>query len=77
MDCSLYIVGLNFEFLLVLNHDDVTWDCPKGRDLGKWISLLDIILGSNNSCKYFVVENHKIYFDIPQILFCCFDFISI
>jgi hypothetical protein len=19
----------NFEFLLVLNHDDVIWDCPK------------------------------------------------
>jgi hypothetical protein len=24
-----------FEFLLVLNHDDVTWDCPKGEDMGK------------------------------------------
>jgi hypothetical protein len=26
---------LNFEFLLVLNHDDVTWDCTKKEDLGK------------------------------------------
>jgi hypothetical protein len=25
---------LNFEFLLVLNHDDVTWD-PKEEDMGK------------------------------------------
>ncbi len=26
---------LNFEFFLVLNHDDVIWDCPKKEDLGK------------------------------------------
>jgi hypothetical protein len=26
---------LNFEFLLVLNHDDVTENCPKKEDLGK------------------------------------------
>jgi hypothetical protein len=26
---------LNFEFLLVLNHDDVTWDYPEREDLGK------------------------------------------
>jgi len=35
MDCLWKIVVLNFEFMLVLNHDDVTWDCPKGGDLGK------------------------------------------
>jgi len=26
---------LNFEFLLFLDHGDVTWDCPKGRVLGR------------------------------------------
>jgi hypothetical protein len=26
--------SLNFEFLLILNHDDVTWDCPKMGVLG-------------------------------------------
>jgi len=31
--------SLNFEFLLVLNHDDVTWDCPKMGVLRKMISL--------------------------------------
>jgi hypothetical protein len=25
----------SFEFLLVSNHDDVTWDYPKKEDLGK------------------------------------------
>ncbi len=34
-------MGLNFEFLLVLNHDDVTWDYPKMGDMGKRKSLLD------------------------------------
>jgi hypothetical protein len=28
-DRSRNFVSLNFEFLLVLNHDDVIWDCPK------------------------------------------------
>ncbi len=41
MDCSWNIVGLNFEFLLVLNHDDVTWDYPKKEDLGNMNSLLN------------------------------------
>jgi hypothetical protein len=35
MDCSWSIIVLNFEFLLVLNYDDVIWDCPKKEDLGK------------------------------------------
>ncbi len=35
------IVDLNFEFLLVLNNDDVTWDYPKMGLLGKNISSLD------------------------------------
>jgi hypothetical protein len=39
---SWNILVLNFEFLLVLNHDDVTWDCPKREDLGK-------------SCGYFII----------------------
>ncbi len=34
------IIGLNFEFLLVLNHD-VTWDYPKMGVLIKKYSLLD------------------------------------
>jgi hypothetical protein len=39
MDYLWNIVVLNFEFLLVLNHDDVTWDYP--RVLGKRFSFLD------------------------------------
>jgi hypothetical protein len=75
-DCSWNIVGLNIEFLLVLNHDDVTWDYSKGGDLGERISFLDTNLGSKNSCRYLVTENHKFYFDIPELFFCCFDIIS-
>jgi hypothetical protein len=26
---------LNFEFLFVLNHDDVAWDYTKKEDMGK------------------------------------------
>jgi hypothetical protein len=33
--------SLNFELLFVLNHDDVTWDCPKMGVIGKRISFLD------------------------------------
>jgi len=40
-DCSWNIVGLFFELLLVLNHDDVTWDCTKGEDMGNMNSILD------------------------------------
>ncbi len=29
------LLVLNFEYLLVFNHDDVTWDHPKREDLGK------------------------------------------
>jgi hypothetical protein len=32
---SWSIVVLTFEFLLVLNHGDVIWDCPKREDLRK------------------------------------------
>ncbi len=32
---------LNFEFLLVLNHDDVTRDCPKRENLGKKRGFFD------------------------------------
>jgi hypothetical protein len=35
---------LNFEFLLVLNHDEETWDCPKGKVLEKRKKLRHIIL---------------------------------
>jgi hypothetical protein len=57
--------SLNFEFLLVLNHDDVTWDCPKMGVMGKMISFLDTQLGSKSRCRYFVVENYIFYFEIP------------
>jgi hypothetical protein len=60
---SWNIVGLNFEFLLVLNNDDVTWDCPEGEVLGKKISLLDTqFWKSKDSHRYFVVKNHKFCF---------------
>jgi hypothetical protein len=37
---------VDFEFLLVLNHDDVTWDYPKREVLGKRrIIIKHIILG--------------------------------
>jgi hypothetical protein len=29
------IIVLNFEFMLVFNHDDVIWDYPKKEDMGK------------------------------------------
>jgi hypothetical protein len=62
-DCSWNIVSLNFEFLLVLNHDDVTWDCPKMGDLGKKDFIFRHSFGkSKNSYRYFVVENHKFCF---------------
>jgi hypothetical protein len=72
-------VILNFEFLLVLNHDDGTSDCPKREDLGKHEGLLDRQCGgSNNSYRYFVVKkSHILFLDKPQILLYCFDFISI
>jgi hypothetical protein len=34
-DYSWSIIVLNFEFLLVLNHDNVTWDCIKGGRYGE------------------------------------------
>jgi hypothetical protein len=35
MDFSWSIVVLNFEFMLVLNHDDVTWGLPKEERFGE------------------------------------------
>jgi len=55
MDFSWSIIVLNFEFMLVLNHDDVTWDCPKRKDLGKRGIIRHIFLEKGRSCKYFVV----------------------
>jgi hypothetical protein len=40
MDYSWSIAVLTFDFLLLLNHDDVTWDCPKRKDLGKRMIIL-------------------------------------
>jgi len=49
--------------LLVLNHDDVTWDCLKGEVLGKKNSLLDTqFWKSKDSHRYFVIENHRFCF---------------
>jgi hypothetical protein len=48
---------LNFEILLDLNHDDVTW----GRE-----GILRVLGKSEKSCKYLVLENHKFCFDIPK-----------
>jgi hypothetical protein len=64
---------------LVLNHDDGTWDYPKREDLGKYEGLLDTQFGgSKNSYRYFAVKkSHILFLDKPQILFCCFEFISI
>jgi hypothetical protein len=46
MDSSWSIVILNFEFLWVLNHDNVIWDCPNREDLGKRRKILEhIVLG--------------------------------
>ncbi len=33
------LLVLNFEFLLVLNHDCVTWDYPKREDIGEKINF--------------------------------------
>jgi hypothetical protein len=34
------MVSLNFEFLLFFNHDDATWDYPKGRVLARRMIIL-------------------------------------
>ncbi len=40
------LLVLNFELLLVLNHDDVIWDYPKEEDMGRRKNILrHIILG--------------------------------
>jgi hypothetical protein len=38
-------VSFNFEFLLVLNQNEETWDCPKGEVLKKRDILKHTILG--------------------------------
>jgi hypothetical protein len=45
---------LNFEFLLVLNHGDVTWENSKGKNYGKQRKMIrDTIFGENKkSYKY-------------------------
>jgi hypothetical protein len=57
-------IVLNFEFLLVLNHDDVTWDYPKMEDLGKRKKhFLHTQFGrSKDNCRYLVIKNHIFYF---------------
>jgi hypothetical protein len=52
-----------FEFLLFFLHGDGTWDCLKGKGLGRRIILRHTILGkSRKSCRYFIVKNHKLCF---------------
>jgi hypothetical protein len=67
MPCfGVVIVGLNFEFLLALNHDDVTPYYPKREISGKGFHSKTHSFGeSNSNYRYFVVENHKFCFDIP------------
>jgi hypothetical protein len=36
-----FMTGIVHGTLLVLNHDDVTWDCLKEEDLGNKNSLLN------------------------------------
>jgi len=38
---------LNLEFLLVLNHDEEIWDCPKGEVLEKKGMFKQTILREN------------------------------
>jgi hypothetical protein len=60
----------NFEFLLVLNHDDGISNYPKKEDMGKHEGLLDTQCGgSKNSCRYFVVKNHRFCFWINHIFY--------
>jgi hypothetical protein len=40
MDWLGNFVGLNFEFLLVLNHGDVIWDSSKGKSPRKQRRIL-------------------------------------
>jgi hypothetical protein len=45
-DRSWNFVSLNFEFLLFLNHGDVTWDSPKGKSFGEKEGIFrHIVLG--------------------------------
>jgi hypothetical protein len=80
MDSSWNIIILNFEFLLILNHDDGTLNYLKKEDMGKHEGLLDTQRGgSKNSRRYFVVENHRFYFAIlisfpHNMEFCCNSF---
>jgi len=47
---------------LKLDHGDVTWDCPKGKVIGRRRILRHTILGKNRSYKYFVVKKHQLDF---------------
>ncbi len=77
-DLSWNIVSLNFEFLLFLDHCDVTCDYPKGNVLGRRRILKHIVLGKNRrSYRCFVLQTADSIFEIPQICFVVSDFISI
>ncbi len=68
------------EFLLFLDHGDVTWDCPKGRVLGRgdFIFRNNFLEKKGESYRYFVVKNHRLCFDISfYFIFVMLDFIKI
>jgi hypothetical protein len=70
---------LNFQFLLFLDHGDVTWDCLKRKVLGEKGGILKYtVLGRRRGAiGTFIVENDRFCFDTPQIFFFVLDFISI
>jgi len=58
------------------NHDDVNWDCPKRRILGRRKGIFRHSFGkSRKNCKYFVVKNHKFCFGYITKFICSFYFI--
>ncbi len=60
---------MNFEFLLVLNHDDVIWDCLKKEDLGKRGIIKHTILRKvGGAIGTLYQKNLRFCFNIPQIL---------
>jgi hypothetical protein len=61
------LLVLNFEYLLVLNHDDMTWDYPKREDLGKREDIIKNIV-SRKVRRVVGTCSKK-----PQILFWIYD----
>jgi hypothetical protein len=71
------LLVLNFEFLLVLNHDDVTWDYPKRGNLRKRKRFLGhTFLGRVKKVVGTCSRKLQIYFDISQILIVVLSFFN-